>query len=135
SQGCVSDDGQRVRQAADDHTLMPLDALSGQFPTDPDQTLLAYAESVSAIDYLVRTDGKSTLVDLVKAYADGLTDDEAFTKATGSDLATFQSGWLADLGATAPTRYGPQPAPPGPPPPPRPRPPPPPPPAPPPHPP
>jgi peptidase MA superfamily protein len=114
SQGFAADDRQRVRQAAGDHTLMPLVALGGQFPTDPDQTLLAYAESVSAIDYLVRKDGQATLVDLVKAYAAGLTDDEAFTKATGSDLQTFQAGWLADLGATEPTRYGPQPAPAGP---------------------
>ena len=39
---------------------------------------------------------------LVDAYADGLTDDEAFTKALGQDLAAFQAGWLADLGAPTP---------------------------------
>jgi hypothetical protein len=54
------------------------------------------------------------MVALVLAYKDGLTDDEAFTKAIGQDLATFQAGWLDELGATAPERFGPLPAPEGP---------------------
>jgi hypothetical protein len=69
---------------------------------------------VSAIDYLVRTQSQDALVSLVKAYADGLTDDEAFTRALGEDLATFQAGWLADLGASTPKEFGPQSAPAGP---------------------
>ncbi len=114
SEGYSSDSRQRVRQAAGDRQLIPLVALGGQFPTDAERTYLAYAESVSAIDYLVRTKGQAALVDLVTAYADGLTDDEAFGRATGADLATFQAGWLADLGAAAPEQYGPRPAPAGP---------------------
>jgi hypothetical protein len=114
SQGFTSDDRQLVRQAADGDSLLPLVALGGQFPTDPQRTYLAYAEAVSAIDYLVRTDGQDTLISLVKAYADGLTDDEAFTRATGDDLAAFEAGWLADLGAKTPQQYGPKPAPAGP---------------------
>ncbi len=79
-------------------------ALGGQFPTDYDRTFLAYAESVSAIDYLVRQKGQDALVALVTAYADGLTDDEAFSRALGEDLAAFQAGWLGDLGAAEPHR-------------------------------
>ena len=94
--------------------LIPLVALYGQFPTDYDRTLLAYAESVSAIDYLVRTQSQETLVSLVNAYADGLTDDEAFTRALGQDLAAFQAGWLADLGATSPSSSARSPPRPGP---------------------
>jgi hypothetical protein len=69
---------------------------------------------VSAIDYLVREHGRDAMVALVVAYKDGLTDDEAFTKALGIDLATFQAGWLEGLGAQPPEQFGPQPAPPGP---------------------
>jgi hypothetical protein len=114
SEGYGSSDRGRVQDAAKNDQLIPLVALGGQFPTDYDRTLLAYAESVSAIDYLVRTQSQDALVNLVHAYADGLTDDEAFTRALGQDLAAFQAGWLADLGATAPKQYGPQPAPAGP---------------------
>ncbi len=114
SEGYGSQDRGRVESAASANELIPLVALGGQFPTDSDRTFLAYAESVSAIDYLVRQKGQDALVALVNAYADGLTDDEAFQRALGQDLGEFQAGWLADLGATDPTQYGPQPAPAGP---------------------
>ncbi len=114
SEGYGSSDKGRVQDAASKDELIPLVALGGQFPTDYDRTLLAYAESVSAIDYLVRTQSQDALVSLVNAYSAGLTDDEAFTQALGQDLAAFQAGWLADLGATTPKEYGPQPAPAGP---------------------
>jgi hypothetical protein len=114
SEGYGSRDQTMVAHAVDGGDLMPLEALTGQFPTEPRLTSLAYAESVSAIDYLVRTDGQDALVSLVNAYKDGLTDDEAFTRALGVDVATFQSGWLNQLGANAPRQYGPRPAPSGP---------------------
>jgi hypothetical protein len=114
SEGYGSQDRGRVESAASANELIPLVALGGQFPTDPDRTFLAYAESVSAIDYLVRQKGQDALVALVTAYADGLTDDEAFKRALGEDLGQFQAGWLADLGASVPKEYGPQPAPAGP---------------------
>ena len=38
----------------------------------------------SAVDYMVRTYGSDALVTLIRSYADGRTDDEAFTAALGS---------------------------------------------------
>jgi hypothetical protein len=114
SEGYGSGDQNRVADAVQTRDLIPLVALGAQFPTDPDKTFLAYAESVSAIDYLVREHGRDAMVALVVAYKDGLTDDEAFTKALGVDLDTFQTGWLEGLGAQPPEQFGPQPAPPGP---------------------
>ena len=103
-----------VEEAVRSRNLLPLDALGGRFPADLGRGFLAYCEGASAIDYLVRTDGRDALVALVRAYKDGLTDDEAFTKALGRDLAAFQAGWLKELGAEQPEQYGPRPAPPGP---------------------
>jgi len=103
-----------VTQAVGQHSLLSLEGLSGQFPTSADEFSLAYGESVSAIDFFVRTYGKDRLVALIRSYAAGRTDDEAFTDAIGVNVAGFESAWLADLGATAPVRYGPQPAPTGP---------------------
>jgi len=103
-----------VRNAVDRGSLMPLRALVGQFPSPPDLFSLAYDEAVSAIDYMVRTYGQDALVRLVRSYADGVSDDDAFTAALGVDTAGFEAGWLADLGADAPVPYGPQPAPTGP---------------------
>jgi len=114
SEGYGSGDRGLVEDAARSDTLIPLPGLSGQFPTSGAGFRLAYAESVSAIDYFVRTHGKDALVALIGSYADGRTDDEAFEAAIGQDVDAFDAAWLADLGAAAPMRYGPQPAPRGP---------------------
>jgi hypothetical protein len=114
SQGYDSDYRSTVKSAASDGTLIPLDGLVGQFPTSADRFYQAYAESVGAVDYMVRTYGKDALVKLIRSYADGRTDDEAFKAALGVDATGFGAGWLASVNGKAPTRYGPQPAAPGP---------------------
>jgi hypothetical protein len=114
SESYTNADRRRVEAAVASGDLLPLDALGGQFPTDANLTFLAYAESVSAVDHLVRTDGRDALFGLIGAYKDGLTDDEAFERVLGRSFAAFQDGWLAELGADPPLRYGPQPAPAGP---------------------
>ena len=65
---------------------------SGQFPTSGDRFRLAYAESVSAIDYLVRTHGQDALVALIGSYADGRTDDEAFEAGDRAWTSTLRRG-------------------------------------------
>ena len=114
SEGFKTADRGDVVAAAKDGSLIPLTGLTGQFPTTGDRFRLAYSESVSAVDYLVRTNGKDALVGLIKSYADGRTDDEAFQSAIGLSMSAFSDAWLADYGATPPTRTGPQPPPAGP---------------------
>jgi hypothetical protein len=103
-----------VEQALDRGELIPLDGLAGLFPTTRDEFLLAYGESVSAVDYLVRTYGEEKLWSLVRSYADGVSDDEAFMAAVGLDTAGFNAAWMASLGADVPPPFGPQPGPVGP---------------------
>ncbi len=114
SQGYDASDRGLVSDAVKASTLIPLDGLVGQFPISADGFFLAYAESVSAIDFMVKTYGSDALVTLIRSYRDGRTDDEAFEKGLGIDTTAFAAAWLADLGAQAPARYGPQPAPAGP---------------------
>lgn len=94
--------------------LIPLNGLGGLFPTTTKQASLAYGESVSAIDFFVRAYDEQTLWDLVRSYAQGTSDDDAFRTATGADLAAFNAAWMASLGADVPQPFGPQPGPPGP---------------------
>jgi hypothetical protein len=114
SEGYGSGDRGLVEDAVRGDSLIPLPGLSGEFPTSGDRFRLAYAESVSSIDYFVRVHGQDALVSLIGSYADGKTDDEAFEAAIGQDVDAFNAAWLADLGAATPTRFGPQPAPRGP---------------------
>jgi len=114
SQGYGTSDRDAVASAVAGNHLMPLTALGGQFPTSADRFYLAYSESVSAVDFLIRTKGTQALVNLLHAYSGGVTDDEAFTTATGMDVAGFEHAWLTELGASAPVERGPQAAAPGP---------------------
>ena len=115
SEGYSNDDRRRVSNAVDRGTLLPLSALANGFPSDrEDLFYLGYAEGTSAIDFFVRTYGQDKLVELIRSYATGETDDEAFTAATGADYGAFEAAWLADLGISAPRAIGPQAARPGP---------------------
>ena len=88
-------------------TLIPLDGLTGEFPNGQ-AFFLAYAESVSAVDFMIRTYGSDALVSLIRSYANGRTDDEAFKAALGLDMTAFGKAWFDANNAKAPTKYGPQ---------------------------
>jgi hypothetical protein len=114
SEGYTSGARANVERTARAGEIMPLRALVGQFPTTAERFGLGYDESVSAIDYLIRTYGQEALVTLIRSYAGGVGDDAAFNAALGVDTTGFETGWLADLGVEEPAPYGPLPAPPGP---------------------
>jgi hypothetical protein len=108
SRGYSEGDRALVRGAAGGGTIMPLEGLGGNFPTRATRSGLAYAESVSAVDYFVQTYGEGRLVDLITSFADGTGLDEAFVAATGDDFAAFDAAWLSSLGAAPPEPYGPR---------------------------
>jgi hypothetical protein len=114
SEGYGSSDRRLVSQAVRDGSLMPLRSLAGYFFLDPAHIYLSYAEAVSAVDFMIRQNGKPAIQKLLQTYAIGATDDEAFTAALGMDMTAFDQAWLADNKATASETYGPQPAPTGP---------------------
>ncbi len=103
-----------LRQGIAQGTIIPLDGLTGTFPSTTDPFVLSYAEAVSAVDVFLRTYGQPALRTLLRAYRQGATDDEAFTAATHADAAAFDATWLASIGARPPRAYGPRPAPAGP---------------------
>jgi hypothetical protein len=103
-----------VQGAAGGGTIIPLEGLGGQFPTRPGRQSLAYAVSISAVDYFVDEYGQDTLVELIRAFGDGSGLDGAFLAATGEDFAAFDAAWLDSLGADEPEPYGPTESAPGP---------------------
>ena len=99
--------GRRSSDAASRGTIIPLDGLAGAFPTTRERFFLAYAESVSAVDRIVRVNGRDALVKLIRSYHEGVSDDEAFQAALGRDVAGFNADWLAELGASPADAPGP----------------------------
>ncbi len=114
SEGYTRDYRNAVEKVVADGTIIPLEGLAGAFPTTFERFRLGYAESTSAVDYIVSTHDRDALFGLIRSYATGVSDDEAFKAALGVDMAGFEAEWLESLGATAPVRHGPQPAPAGP---------------------
>jgi hypothetical protein len=114
SEGYGSNYSSVVNAAAASDTLIPLEGISAQFPSPFDEFFLAYGEAVAAVDYFVNTYSDETLWDLVRSYSDGVSDDAAFTAATGADMAAFNSAWTASLSSDVQEPVGPAPAPPGP---------------------
>lgn len=113
--GYTDDWRQMVAHAIADDMLLPLAAIENGFPRSrEDLFYLGYGEGVSAVDFFVRAYGEERLVQLIRSYADGKTDDEAFTAATGDGIDAFEAAWLADLGAARPVARGPRDACPGP---------------------
>jgi hypothetical protein len=110
AQGYDPESRSTVNQGAQDGTMPSLLALTNYFPLDSDRIYLAYAESVAAVDLMVRKFGRADILKLVRGYAAGDSDDEAFKAAFGVDVATFDASFMAENNATA-TKYGPQPEP------------------------
>jgi hypothetical protein len=77
--------------------LMSLRALTGAFPVDSDEALLAYAQSYSAVTFLSERYGRQRLNALLQAYRAGVTPDEGLQQALGIDTAQLDAEWRAWL--------------------------------------
>jgi hypothetical protein len=82
-----------VSEAAADGTLIPLTSLSESFPRE--RIALAYAESSSAVGYLVRRHGRQSVRVLISELANTGSFDKAMLAATGKTGDRFASDWYA----------------------------------------
>jgi hypothetical protein len=103
-----------VGGAVANKSLIPLKGLAGLFPSVQSEFYLAYGEAVASVDYFIRTYGDQTFWSLVKSYGTGVSDDDAFKAATGSDVEAFNKGWFESLGLEPQNPVGPQEGAPGP---------------------
>lgn len=90
-----------LNDAAQSGQLLSLQSLSGTFPEDPNQALVAYAESESMVRYFTQVYGQERLTQLVDAYRHGQTDDQAFANSAGVSAARFEAAWRQSIGAPA----------------------------------
>lgn len=91
---------QQVMDAAKSGDLIPLRSLAQGFGAyNTDRIYLAYAESLSAVNYLVETYGAESLSALLEAYRDGLQTAAAFEQVLGITDTQFELDWAASLDA------------------------------------
>jgi hypothetical protein len=80
-------------------TLISVRSISSNFPADPDQATLAYAESYSLVDFIQNELGRDKTAKLIDIFAEGATYDDALIEALGMDTNGLEDVWRAHIGA------------------------------------
>lgn len=75
---------------------LPFSELCHSFPADGEQTLLAYAQSVSLIRFIQANYGNRALNAMVAAFADGANCDTAVRRTLQLSLAELNQAWLSN---------------------------------------
>ncbi len=78
-------------------TLLPTRALNSNFPLDPNQARLSYAESESLVNYLITKYGDAKLGELFSAFKAERSYDEALQQVYGFDTDGLDREWKASL--------------------------------------
>ncbi len=82
--------------AAVSDRLIPLSQLE-RFPKDDDGLLLAYEESKSFVEFVIREYGKDSMLILLGDLQDGMTIDESTQKRFSMTLHELEENWRAQL--------------------------------------
>lgn len=77
--------------------LFSVQSLSGTFPADTNDAILAYAESDSMVRFFIKTYGRDHLAILIAAFRAGNNADDAFQTTVGVSAVDFQRAWMASL--------------------------------------
>ncbi|MEI8305876.1 MAG: peptidase MA family metallohydrolase [Chloroflexales bacterium] len=103
-----------ITQAAQENRLIPLDALASNFPADPNQARLSYAQSRDMVEHIIDTYGDAKLQALVSAFAAATPADEAVRQVLGRSIDDLDAEWRKEQpkpSGPAPNLAGPQEAP------------------------
>jgi hypothetical protein len=87
-----------VRSARQDK-LMTLQTLSSSFPADPEQAGLAYAESGSVVEFIIKHYGQKAMAHLLEIFSKGALYDDALEQALGVDTWGLDNAWRQSIGA------------------------------------
>lgn len=90
-------------------TLFSVKSLSGSFPSDYTQALMAYGQSYSLVKYLIETYGQGKMLAFLESFHTGHNTAQALQAAYGLDVDGLDSRWRAYVGA--PPRPSPTPSP------------------------
>lgn len=74
------------------HGLYPLDKMDKNFDSLPNQAL-AYRQSLSAVEYIIKVYGKHKLHKIINNLSQGWTLDHAFKNSLGVSLSEFERNW------------------------------------------
>jgi hypothetical protein len=100
SQGGPGEEGMAVLQKAiDGGEIFPLRSLGGGFPEDSDRAELAYYQSFSVVDYLIRRGDAARMRSFLELLSSGITADDALQKLYGFNVDGLDAAWRESVGA------------------------------------
>ncbi len=83
-----------LKTAVATQTTIPFTQLCEHFPLAEDQAILAYAQSLSMLEYIQDRYGNSGIQQLVAAYANGGDCESGVEQALGLSMAELEQAWL-----------------------------------------
>lgn len=92
-----------LTKAAEEGRLFSLRSLASAFPADPSQARLAYAQSHSLVEFLVKSRSRDSMRAFLQAFRDGLAYEEALKGVYGLDVEGLDRAWREYLAAPTPT--------------------------------
>ena len=84
--------------AVESNRLFRLDGVAGAFPSEPEDAVLAYAQSWSVVDYLIREHGPERMNVLLQSFAGSGAIERALADAYGFDTLGLENRWRESLG-------------------------------------
>lgn len=92
-----------LMNTAEEGLLFSVKSLASAFPADPSQARLAYAQSYSLVEFLVKSRSRDSMIAFLQAFSDGLAYEEALKGVYGLDVEGLDRAWREYLGAPTPT--------------------------------
>jgi len=80
--------------------LISVRSLSSPFSALAGEATLAYAQSYSLVEFLIRNYGQGKMLELLSAFRQGSDYDEALSRVYGFDMDGLNTMWLDSIGAT-----------------------------------
>ena len=91
-----------LRDAVETDSLLTMQSLCETFPAQPEQVMLAYAQSASFMGYIYDQYGKKGLDGLTAVYMNGLGCESGVEKALGLQLDQLDNRWRQTLTSRSP---------------------------------
>lgn len=82
-----------LQRALDANSLITVRSLSSPFSANTNEALLSYAQSYSLIEFLVTTYGQSKMLELLSAFKEGSSYDNALTRVYDFDMDGLNILW------------------------------------------
>ena len=87
-----------IQTATQANSFEPLRSLNGSFSSHGPEAGIAYAQSYSVVDFLLREYGQDAMQSLLLTLAEGVGYDEALMQVYGMDVDGVEAAWRVALG-------------------------------------